>query len=147
MPRAQARWDFVVLSGTVPGTTRDGASWDAFGGLPDPYVCVSIFSAPDDCAVWANNTSTPVWNAKVWTNVTSDEIGFQHWELWDDDGIGDDVMGGCHAEFETEGWTLEQLYSGNVMTFTCTQAKGYVPDSPDWHGEWTVRFQINYVGG
>ena len=37
----RSRWDLVIISADLNETSPSGEAWDAFGGLPDPYVEVT----------------------------------------------------------------------------------------------------------
>jgi hypothetical protein len=56
-------WVITVTSGTV-ATTMGGAEWDAFGGAPDPEVCLTL-GTQRLCTPEATDTFTPVWNTAM----------------------------------------------------------------------------------
>lgn len=56
-----SQWSIRVLGGTISQRGPDGSTWDAFGGAPDPYVCVTIGGART-CTPAIPDSFTPVWN-------------------------------------------------------------------------------------
>ena len=52
-----ARFDLEAVDGSVPGD-----DWDPFFGAPDPYICVSGQSQPEQCTSVQSDTHSPTWN-------------------------------------------------------------------------------------
>lgn len=45
----ESEWDIVIENAEVPERREDGSSWGTFGGLPDPYVRVTVdLDGPDE---------------------------------------------------------------------------------------------------
>ena len=64
-----ALWRLTVTSGKVSTVTPAGDSWDAFGGAPDPYVCLTIGSSRS-CTSTVRDSFQPVWN-EVFPSATT----------------------------------------------------------------------------
>jgi Ca2+-dependent lipid-binding protein len=54
-------WVLTVTSGKVSTRTSSGDSWDAFGGAPDPFVCLTI-GTRRTCTSTQQDTFQPSWN-------------------------------------------------------------------------------------
>ena len=54
-------WKLTVTSGTVATQNQSGSAWDAFGGAPDPMVCLTI-NGIRSCTTTKQDTFTPSWN-------------------------------------------------------------------------------------
>jgi hypothetical protein len=52
---------FTITTGTLPSVDNMGASWDESGGLPDPYVELTIGSGTYTSPV-VTDSVTPTWN-------------------------------------------------------------------------------------
>jgi len=61
-------WNIVALNGEVTEKNPVGESWDALGGLPDPFLCLTVASARK-CTTAAQDTLKPNWNQMLHTNV------------------------------------------------------------------------------
>jgi len=121
IPDPTSRWDILVIRGIVPVTDSSGDPWDSFGGLPDPYVEVTVRD-PDtmmdttDVTTTQDNTTTPVWNEAVLTGVAARDI-LEHFDLtiFDDDIIDSTTIGSC---LPLHGG----LFTGDPITVDCTIA-------------------------
>lgn len=56
-------WVLTVTSGKVATQSPAGEAWDAFGGAPDPFVCLTIGTARN-CTRTQQDTFQPVWNER-----------------------------------------------------------------------------------
>ena len=70
--KSSGLWRLTVTSGMVAQKTASGASWDNFGGAPDPLVCLTI-SNNRVCTTTKQDSYAPVWNESS-TPVTAAEL-------------------------------------------------------------------------
>lgn len=56
-------WQIGVSRASIPTTKPNGDSWDAFGGAPDPFVCLEIGTNQPICTVTLQDTFTPRWDS------------------------------------------------------------------------------------
>lgn len=75
-------WRVTVTSGTVAERDPSGAAWDLFGGLPDPFVCLSA-GGNTKCTRAIGDTLMPTWNE--WLLTVSPEalqagLSVQYWD-------------------------------------------------------------------
>ncbi|MEM6992802.1 MAG: C2 domain-containing protein [Myxococcota bacterium] len=102
VPDPMALWDLTLLSGEVSLTDPNGEPWDAFNGLPDPFVTIDLIGAPVSSSV-ADDTVFPVWDELVAEGVTTvqlmDELTFT---VVDDDVAFDNTIGACAATIPVE---------------------------------------------
>lgn len=59
-----AQWVLTVTSGSVLDRKPSGDAWDPFGGLPDPFVCLTI-NGVRSCTSVQTDTVAPSWNESV----------------------------------------------------------------------------------
>lgn len=84
-------YTLIAVSATIPQLDGTGATWDAFGGAPDPFVCLRVNDAPfGTCSSAPSDTLTPTWN-KSW-NVTINSTTRVVLELWDEDVSSNDFI-------------------------------------------------------
>ena len=142
VPDNLTRWDLVILSGIVSATNPQNGSWDAFGGLPDPKLCVGSQDDPSVCVAPISNTLTPVWNggAVIAANLTpSDIYGNLFWSMYDHDPTSfDDIIGICLLQEFRPGMGYE-IFDGNVHTFECTPANA---SGNGFFTRWSVRYKL-----
>lgn len=94
-PDDMALWDVSVIEGVVPLTDADGDAWDSFGGLPDPYVTMSVIGQSGETAA-IDNELFPEWNELVLTAVNTVQIeGGLEISVVDSDSIFDETIGTC----------------------------------------------------
>ena len=87
-------WVVTVTNGWVYEKQPNGSSWDSVGGLPDPFVCLTI-NGDRRCTVAAQNTTTPTWNgAYPKATATALQTGVKV-EYWDEDLSSNDEI--CKA--------------------------------------------------
>ena len=103
-PSPNAMYQLVIVSGEVPAKKVDGSSWDAFGGLPDPFLTITL--ATSDTAKnqtvktsTKSDTLTPEWNETVASSLTSDDISSVQLVMTDADltSYTNDAIGDCTA--------------------------------------------------
>lgn len=110
-------WDFVVASASLPGSKKSGSAWDVFGGAPDPYLVG--YSSTGQASHRGetskkDDTHSPVWNETVLKSISASELlGNLSFEIWDDDGVGDDYVGGCAIKVDAS------TFDGALHTQTC----------------------------
>ena len=85
-------WRLTIVAAAVPPEQRSGLPWDDGDG-PDVYVRVlrggtEIFRTPV-----LDNTTAPVWNAQLPTNVSLAHASELRFEVYDSDGISRDPVG------------------------------------------------------
>ena len=97
-----AQWVITVTSGQISERDSGGAAWDTLGGLPDPFVCLTI-NGVSKCTPAAADTTKPVWNT---TFAPATALALQTGvtvEIWDEDISDDDVICGRGMIPVTEG--------------------------------------------
>lgn len=86
-------WELTVVDAQVQPRRRGDLSWDDSGGLADVYV--RIFR--NDEQIWQSETIdddlTPEWNVVLPRNFRLGPTDQLRVELWDEDGVGADVVG------------------------------------------------------
>jgi hypothetical protein len=55
-------YHIVIFDGTMSATDANGSAWDAFGGLPDPMVRLTLNGTSLGMTSAKANTLTPAWN-------------------------------------------------------------------------------------
>lgn len=134
-----SRWDLVLINGEVEGEMHDGASWDAFGGAPDPYL--ELLFEPNGgqsvsyTTATRNNTLVPEWNETVLLNVKasdllSDSNNTITYRLWDEDVSYDDRIGAC------VGAGYEAGLFGSIIQVTCPE------NANSNNSGWVLRFRL-----
>src|SRR5262249_40312361 len=61
---ATGSWVITVTNGHVSEKKADGSSWDVPGGLPDPYVCLTI-NGSRKCTRPAPHPLQPSWTSSL----------------------------------------------------------------------------------
>ncbi len=101
----------TAVSATVPSTDSTGAAWDAFGGAPDPFVCLYLDGSATAVSCsgppGAADTFTPAWN-KNWdvTVSAATKVGIT---AWDEDTSAHDVI-------EAFEWGSGAVFLGDART-------------------------------
>lgn len=94
-----ARWSLAIVSGTVSDRTPAGLAWDAFGGLPDPYVCITVRGFGQRCTDPRPDTLAPVWShdvvSAIMTGPTTADllVGIDAIYADEDSVVDDDICG------------------------------------------------------
>lgn len=115
-----SRWDVLADTGDVFEDNAGGTSWDPSGGLPDPYVHMTINDGVEDLeadSASKDNTLAPSWNEVVLADLPAGALvdnGLST-TLLDDDPLVDpsDSMGTCLVSIADEDFT------GDARTFVC----------------------------
>jgi hypothetical protein len=90
-----ATFDFVAVSAKLPAKNQSGGSWDAFSGLPDPFVTATS-GAVTGTSPSRPDTLSPVWNATLLTSLTANALKTSlRIDVSDSDLAFNDVVGGC----------------------------------------------------
>ena len=77
-------WVIIVTNGWVNEKNPSGSTWDSAGGLPDPFVCLTI-NNDRRCTSAIQNTTKPSWNASFpAATATALQSGITI-EYWDED--------------------------------------------------------------
>jgi len=138
-------WDLVVETGTCASFNGNGDSWDAFGGLPDPYVKLTLcYSSPNmtppsyGYTFNVSNSTQPDWaSSTVLSGVTAyDLLNCVNAMAMKDS----DVIGGPNAAFDNDmgmcTFTItESLFSGVLLATQCTPVN---PSEPTWSVNWRL---------
>lgn len=118
-----ATFDFQAVSATLPAKKLNGSDWDAFGGLPDPFVKAtsgSIIGASQS----RPDTLAPVWNATLLTSLPANGLKSSlRVDVSDSDVTFDDVVGGCAitlngSEFDGALHTVSCPATATSVAFT-----------------------------
>jgi hypothetical protein len=123
-------WDVVVVAATIPALDCTGASWDVFGGLPDPFVTVDVSDGTtqlEGATITIDDTLDPVYGQTVLTGVPAALLTTSLQLRADDyDSLSaNDFIGGCAAP--TDG----SLFDGAVHSLTCPDAcSAATPSAP-----------------
>ncbi len=116
-----SRWDVLLVSADVNLLDANGDPWDAWGGLPDPFVSFTAGGANEpettmDSAV-QDNTISPLWDTVVLSDVSAavllDRFCYQ---VYDADIDSDDVI--TSLCFLLNDWDFD----GSLMTVVDTQS-------------------------
>lgn len=112
-----ALFDVVLQSAVVPVLNKQGAAWDPFGGLPDPYgKAFSSLGAASHSGTTRllTDTAAPQWAETILRDVPARELlNSFSLELWDDDYDSDDVIGGCAVRLDAA------MFDGSLRTARC----------------------------
>lgn len=65
-----SQWDVIAENGTVSQRDSLGETWDAFGGAPDPFVCMTL-NGTTKCTVPRADTFTPTWNTTLFQTASA----------------------------------------------------------------------------
>ncbi len=83
----------IIYNGTMTTTDELGETWDAAGGLPDPFVVIALNGTPLSMSTAVQDTLTPVWNQYVDSVIPAGST-FSI-AVYDEDIASDDFMFGC----------------------------------------------------
>jgi Ca2+-dependent lipid-binding protein len=112
MSNPSSFWVLTVTRGTVSERADNGSSWDGFGGLPDPYVCLTI-NGDRRCTMSVTDTLVPVWNTFFPAATTTALQAGVRYEYYDADVSKDDVI--CTGTFSL----TERNFAEGYATITC----------------------------
>lgn len=130
-PDPMALWNIRILDGVVALTNEDGDSWDAFNGLPDPYVSVEVVGLSGETEV-VDGELFPVWDEIVLEEVNTVQLqGEVEFTVWDSDALFDENMATCTLSIEDDMF-------GGTFDLTCSNAKSGFEF-------WTITFSIESV--
>jgi hypothetical protein len=122
-----SQWDLIAQSGLVAERNSAGETWDALGGAPDPYVCVTLNGATK-CTTAAQDTFSPAWYEKLVSKggggslMGGIAIGF-----YDDDVSNPDTICSGNVTVSEESFAL------GSFTKNCAQSLG------------SITFQLQFV--
>jgi hypothetical protein len=108
------------VSADIPSNNADGASWDPFGGAPDPYVEVVTATASGETSV-KDDTLDPVWvgfggtGERVIEAVEASEITNLPVTIKDSDTNPDDVISDCVISVQ-----LDDFRSSSSVVKSCS---------------------------
>ncbi|MBL4775592.1 MAG: hypothetical protein JKY87_06015 [Mariprofundus sp.] len=111
-PDPASLWDLVVLNATVAPTNASMVDWDAFGGLPDPYVRITIDGETQETAE-VGDTLLPAWNETIFDGLTVETLQ-DSWSvsMVDADAVFDEIMQTCTTTIPPYGF-------GYALTASC----------------------------
>lgn len=92
-------WRVTVTSGTVAERDGSGAAWDPFGGLPEPFVCLTV-AGNTKCTQSIRDTLMPAWNETVLVASSEALRGGMTIQYWDADLDANDLI--CEGFFLIE---------------------------------------------
>ena len=99
----------VIYDGMMTATDELGETWDATGGLPDPYVVIALNGTPLGMSAAVQDTLTPLWNQFV--NIVIPAGSTFSIDVYDEDIAADDFMFGC----DNFPLTADYLRAGGVQ--------------------------------
>ena len=89
---------FYNASVTETNSNDDYNTWDALGGMPDPYVVLSVNGEAVCTSFTDDDTVSPIWKDGCdYVFWPFDEVEFT---VWDEDSSSDDWMGGVVVSTE-----------------------------------------------
>lgn len=68
-----AEWDVIAHQAVIAPTDPDGDTWDAFNGLPDPYVVMAVPGQSGETSV-IDNELFPEWDEVVLAGITTTQL-------------------------------------------------------------------------
>lgn len=109
-------WVITATNGTIAEHDPNGSNWDTLGGLPDPYVCLTL-NGQQICTPVAPDTLHPVWNF-TFPEVSARMLQAGVLSVFADDDIGNDdrLCGDATLAF-----TTAQFVAG-AGSWGCTSA-------------------------
>lgn len=125
---SEALWDVLIVSGQLPETAPTGDNWDPLGGLPDPYIELTLGKEVVRSAT-IDTTLDPLWNEVVLTARTTAELTEPiEYVLYDDDSpLGPDPAGSCVFQLQDDQF-------GIPLIAECTGDEGEIL--------WTLQLSI-----
>ncbi|MDF1563689.1 MAG: C2 domain-containing protein [Deltaproteobacteria bacterium] len=119
-PDPSSRWRVTVTNGTLPERDPNGSAWDAAGGLPDPYVCLTVGTSPRWCTSTKQDTLNPVWNESSGTAYLWSALGDVRIEVFDEDLTDSEAVssGSIPLQPQTSGQsaTIPVTWTGGQVT-------------------------------
>ena len=113
------RWVIRVTTGTVAMRKSSGDTWDAFGGAPDPKVCLTL-SGSRTCTPAIPDSFAPTWNTDYpAVTATALQVGIPV-EYIDEDLSSDDPICTGNVPVTTTS------FSQGSWTLSCSGALGQV---------------------
>jgi hypothetical protein len=123
---ANVLFDFVAVGARVPATNQTGGSWDAFSGLPDPFLKATSGAATGETPN-VSNTLAPLWNKVVLSGLSAATLKASlNIELRDSDVAADDHMGGCAVPLN------DAAFDGALHSVACPKVADGVALSVDY---------------
>lgn len=132
-----SRWDIVVVNAELSEKNAEDATWDQFGGLPDPYPAAT--AGADDMITGelssVSDTLSPSFTDPVLTRVRAEDLeaGLKLF-IWDSDLDFDDLVTGCPVDTTDTA----RLFSGMVLTLECPASE--IDGTNTTEG--TIRFRV-----
>lgn len=101
-------YQIIIYDGTMTAMDAGGETWDAAGGLPDPFVVLSLNGTAIATSSAVQDTLAPLWNQAVGAVIPAGST-FSI-DVYDEDFAADDLMWSC-ANFPL---TADYLRGGGV---------------------------------
>jgi hypothetical protein len=121
-----SQWYLAAVSGHVSEQNSLGDAWDALGGAPDPYVCVTV-NGKRNCTSTAQDSFSPQWNEHVAENVGGGALmGGIYVEFMDEDISSNDFI--CTGNITVD----EAYFDQGTFQITCDGGLGYVDFALDF---------------
>lgn len=118
-----ALWDVIIISAELPPQLPSGASWDNFGGAPDPFVQLEVGDVSGVTST-QDNTYFPTWDEVVLSGLTTEDLlGTSTYTIRDEDVLGSELAGTC-------SFTLSDDLFGSTLAAECTDEQD--PDTVLW---------------
>jgi hypothetical protein len=96
VPAFGRNYVFTITTGTLPSVDNQGAEWDSGGGLPDPYVELTVNGTAFTAPAIVDSVS-PTWTyATPAVPVPADTV--VRIAVFDDDEPMDDFAWSCQAD-------------------------------------------------
>lgn len=108
-------WIITITDGTVSERDPANEAWDAFGGLPDPYACITI-NGTRSCTSTRQDTLKPRWNESLDPATSTALLSGIQVELWDEDVSSNDPICGKGLIALSESDIAEGQFSASCKT-------------------------------
>jgi len=114
-------WELRIVNGTVEEKNSAGGSWNAGGGAPDPYACVTLYGATKAvCTNAPADTFKPTWNYPIGTvTATVLRAGFEGAILDDDVTVPDSICTSGHVNVPVSH------FKDGGFSFGCSFGRAY----------------------
>lgn len=121
IPASGATYTLKFYSATVPTTDSTGASWDGFGGAPDPIVNVYVNDVFVGSTGAISDTFSPSWNQSVDVVLNAGDVLL--FQVWDQDVSSDDYIDGAQfsswlATVKAGSYHSGPLYAGSTTSMS-----------------------------
>lgn len=127
-----SQWNVIAASGTVADHDPNGEAWDALGGAPDPYACMTV-NGQKSCTSTKQDTFHPVWNERLFSRAGAGSLmGGIAVSYVDEDVSSNDVI--CSGTVTVS----KQNFNNGALTVNCVDENGTPAGS-------SVTFALEFV--